>query len=284
MLRPHSLSTTIYRHLAGPLCFLLIFAATASAASRDKRPITKPKYDPDAPKVGLFEGIEQDVLGVQVILKDSTGGNVIFENKTDEVLTVELPEAVVGVQVLPQGFGDELGLGTDTGGGGNSGGQNQQAGGGFGGGGLGGGGFGGGGLGGGGFFSIPPERKVRIPINTVCLEHGKKEPHPRVNYKLVPVTEVSDDPTLHELLKLVGTGKLDQQSAQAAAWHLANEMSWDELAAKKFERVRAPDTPYFSRAQLFTAQNIVSTSKQLAEQEEDEPAAPRRSRDRVSAR
>ena len=36
--------------------------------------------------------------------------------------------------------------------------------------------------------------------------------------------------------------------------------------------------------QLFTAHNIVSTSKQLAEAEETEPVEPRRSRDRVSAR
>ncbi|REJ74950.1 MAG: hypothetical protein DWQ34_14745 [Planctomycetota bacterium] len=118
----------------------------------------------------------------------------------------------------------------------------------------------------------------------VCLEHGKKEPHPRVEYKLIPVTEFSDNATLHELLKLVGTGKLNQQAAQAAAWHLANDMSWEELASKKYERVRAADTPYFSRAQLFAAQNIVTASKQLAEAEENEPAEPRSVRDRVSSR
>jgi hypothetical protein len=201
---------------------------------------------------------------------------VLIENKTDQPLTVELPEAVVGVQVLPQGMGGGFGFGdTDSGsGGGQGGGQNQAfGGGGLGGGGLGGGGFGGGGFGGGGFggggggfFSIPPESKVRLPYKSVCLEHGKKDPHPRVQYKLVRVEEFTDKPELQELIKLVGSGKLDAQSAQAAAWHLANNMSWQALSAKTYDRVGTRDTPYFSQQQLAVAQSLVAAARSKAEE------------------
>jgi hypothetical protein len=256
------------------LTALLITTSVVVAESR-QRPITNPRFDPDAARIGLFEGVEQEALEYQVIAKDETGGNILITNLTDEPLTVELPEAVVGVQVLPQGLGGG-GFGFDDQAGGSSGsssggGQNQSfGGGGFGGGGLGGGGFGGGlgggGFGGGGFFSVPAERVVRVPYSSVCLEHGKAEPHPRVQYRLVSVEEYTDNVQLQELIKLVGTGRLNQQSLQAAAWHLANDMSWRELAAKRYNRIGAPDTPYFSRAQLFAAQGIVAEAQARADE------------------
>lgn len=254
-----------------------LITAVAAAESR-QRPITNPRFDPEAARIEFFEGVEQEVLSYQVIAKDETGGNILIENLTDEPLTVEIPEGLVGVQVLPQ-FDDGGGFdGGDSGGGGGGGNQSfGGGGGGLGGGGFGGGGQGGGGFGGGGFFSIPAERVVRMPYHSVCLEHGKAEPHPRVRYRLVSVEDYTDDAQLQELIKLVGTGRLNQQSAQAAAWHLANDMSWQELAAKRYNRIGAPDTPYFSRAQLVSAQEIVAAALQRAEEAEsgENAAEPR---------
>lgn len=280
----------LVRAFVWSLCVAVVMCSISSAASRNKRPITKPSYDPEAPRIGLFEGIEQEVLSVKVIAKDATGGNVLIENNTDQPITVELPEAIVGVQVLlqaPGGFGGGGvgggGSGDDDGGGG----QNQQVGGGFGGsgGGFGGGGGGFGGGGGGGFFSIPAERVVRLPYNSVCLEHGKADPHPRVEYKLIPVEEYTDNAQLQEMIKLIGTGKLDQQSAQAAAWHLANEMTWEQLAAKKYDRIGAPDASYFAPTHLYAAQAIVAESKRRAENPdtEQEPQ-PDRTQNRAGPR
>jgi hypothetical protein len=293
MLRKQVLTSGFLRGFAWSLCGVVVLSSVTLAASRDKRPITKPSYDPEAPRIGLFEGIEQDLLSVRMIAKDANGGNVLIENKTDQPITVELPEAIVGVQVLPQqpgafGGGEFGGSGSGDD---DNGGQNQQVGGGFGGGGFGGGGFGGGGFGGGGFgggggfFSIPAERVVRVPYNSVCLEHGKADPHPRVAYQVVPVEEYTDNAQLQELIKLVGTGKLDQQSAQAAAWHLANEMSWEELAAKKYNRIGAPDVPYFAPTHLYAAQEIVAESKRRSENPtaEQEPQ-PDRTQGRTAAR
>lgn len=282
MVRNHSLIWRLQRGCIWSLAVALA-ASSAVAASKDKRPITKPKFDPNAARIGLIEGMEQKALEVKVIAKDAMEGNLLVENTSDKPLTVELPEAFVGVQVLPQGFGGGVGsgggLGSGGGGGlGGGGGQNQAfggGGGGLGGGGFGGGGFGGGGLGGGGgFFSVQPGQIVRVPYQSVCLEHGKADPHPRVEYTLVAVDKYTDDPRLQEVINLVGIGKLDPQSAQAAAWHLASGMSWRELASKKYDRVGSPDTPYFSPQQLHGALEIIAAAKHRAEEKAKKNSEP----------
>jgi hypothetical protein len=128
--------------------------------------------------------------------------------------------------------------------------------GGMGGGGMG--GMGGGAAGGAGFFSIPAERTVSVPMTSVCLEHGKANPNSRMTYRLARPSEVSDRPELPELLKLVGQNKINQGAAQAAAWHIASGMSWEKIAAEKWDHVGRPDTPYFSQDQLMAARMVVS--------------------------
>lgn len=259
----------------------LVLTAGYLAAGGKQQHITKPQFDPTAKTVKLFDGIEQGLLKVTLIPKDSHGGNVLFENTTKEPLTVELPEAVVGVQALKQfggaggGYGGSEGLGGEGGESG-AGGGGQALGGGFGGGlggGLGGGGLGGGGYGGGGLFSIPPEKVVRLSYNSVCLDHGKPEPSPKMTYRLVKLEDYTDDPVLQELLKLVGMNRIHPQVAQAAAWHLANDMSWGELARKRIDHLGGvPPTPYFNRAQLFQAYNLVALATGRAKESSHENA------------
>ena len=226
-----------------------LHAGTKSAEAR-KPVITKPKFDPTAEKVEFFQGMEEGQLETKFVPKDANGGFLLVTNTTDEPVTVELPEAFVAVQVLKQfggmggvGMG---GMGAGMGGmggggmGGMGGGQNQNVGGGMGGmggggmGGMGGGGMGGMGGGGmgGGFFSIPPERTVRVPYVSACLNHGKPDPSARLEYKLVPGEEYTKDEILGELIRMVGTGRVNQHSAQAAIWNRTDNMSWQELASK----------------------------------------------------
>lgn len=267
--------------LAG-FCLTLVAEtlSTDAQAAKRQRPITKPKYDPDAEKVELFKGMKDGKVVVKIIPKDEMGGNFQVKNLTDKPLTVKLPEAIVGVQVLQQfggcgggcGFGGG-GCGGATGGGG---GQNQPFGGGFGGGGGGGlgGGLGGGGQfggGGGGFFSIPPQKIVQVPYTSVCLAHGKPNPHPRNTYRIWQVDNYTEDTALQELVRIVGQGKVNKQAAQAAAWHLADKMTWQELAAKSVRRLGGQGSyPYFSRAELFAAQRIVTLAQARAKEREKE--------------
>jgi hypothetical protein len=83
-------------------------------------------------------------------------------------------------------------------------------------------------------------------------------------YKIEPLDEFSSDPKVYALLKLFGDGRLNQRAAQAAAWHLANNMSWDELAAKHVDRIGLPPDPYFTPEELQAAIGIVNSAVTLA--------------------
>ncbi|MBT4864667.1 MAG: hypothetical protein HON53_06015, partial [Planctomycetaceae bacterium] len=91
--------------LAVPMaCLVLVCSGDAMAVKRSKakRPITKLSLDPTAKSVELFAGMEKGLLDVKAIPKDSKKGNLLIENKTDKPLTVQMPDAFVGVQVLKQ--------------------------------------------------------------------------------------------------------------------------------------------------------------------------------------
>ena len=265
----------------GAVTLCATLALTLSLTAAAKRPIKKLSYDPSAPSVDLFEGIDGGSLESTVVMKGPFEGTVYLENKTDKPLTVKLPKAVAAVHVLKQGFGGG-GPGGGAGGGGMGGmggGQGQTGGGGMGG--MGGGGMGGGGMGmgggGGGFFSIPPEKVVQVPLTTVCMNHGKPDPKPKMTYKLVPIESYTQDPVLQQLVTMVGTGKLDRSAAQAAVWHVTDNMSWEELAAKKIRHVGGvPPEPYFSSAQLASARQIFvqAQAKAREDAEEGQEAAP----------
>ncbi|MEZ6065622.1 MAG: hypothetical protein R3B90_07895 [Planctomycetaceae bacterium] len=121
--------------LCGLLCGLLLVAGTSEAAKTKKKLMHRAEFDPNAPRVGLLEGIESEVISVQVVARNAEEGAILVENLTDQPITVELPEAFVGVQVLPQfGGGNQGGgLGGVNQNNGAGGGQNQAMGGGFGG-------------------------------------------------------------------------------------------------------------------------------------------------------
>ncbi len=279
-------------------------SAQAGSNRRETRKpvLTKTKFDPTAERVELFKAMEDGLVETKVSAKDATGGVVYISNTSDKPLTVELPESFVAVQVLKQFGGGGLGGGGGGlgggglgggglgGGGGQGGGQNQQQGGGFGGGqgggglggGQGGGGLGGGQGGGGGFFSIPPERTVKVPYIGACLNHGKIDPNPRVEYKLVRVTEYTEDPILTELIRMLGTGRINQHSAQAAIWTRTDNMSWQQLAEKGNRNFNGVIEYYFTPQNISAAQLLVATAegnvREAAvggESESSETAAPR---------
>lgn len=223
-------------------------------------PVTrKLTIDPNAPQVGLFDGMHDGTINVKVVPQNSNGGTIYIENPTNKPVTVDLPDAFVAVPVLRQ-FG---GGGRGGGGAGGAGGAGQAMGGG-GVGGMGGGGIGGGGLGGGGMFSIPPEHTAKLPFRSVCLEHGKTDPDPTMNYTLIPVSQFSDNQDLSALLSMIGKSTIDTQVAQAAAWNLASNMSWQDLANKHSPEAGFTDQLFFSQQALFQAQQLVVEARGLA--------------------
>lgn len=293
-------SPMVTRGLSRRVCLILSCLALVTVtqiAGAGKAPMKILKFDPTAEKMEMFDAIESGSLSVRVVAHDAKGGNMFFENLSGKPLTVNLPEAVTIVHVLKQfGGGGFGGAGGQQGGFGGQGGQQgglgggQSGGGGFGqqggGGGLGGqqGGIGGGG---GGFFSIPAERVAQVPYHSVCLNYGKPDPSPRMTYKPVRVEEYTDNKVLQETLRMIGTGRLDYTIAQAATWHITDDMSWEKLASLKeytLPGVYSSQVPTFSIEQLQTAQQLVTVAAKRADERaklepdtKPTPVKPRRS-------
>jgi hypothetical protein len=233
----------------------LVFAATGGKASN--------RADQPAKQVELFQAMDDGEVDVKFIARSDRAARVIIKNNTKQPLALKLPEAFAGVPVVAQlggrgggGFG-----GGGRGGGGFGGGGQQSVGGGFGGGG---GGLGGGG--GGGFFSIPPEDTGKINVPVVCLDHGLRNPSSSAPYRIVPADAHVDNPAVVELMKAFGRGELNQAAVQAAAWHLNNDMSWQELAAKLQGTRRSPSRPpYFTPDQIRAGMAYAAEASRLAE-------------------
>jgi hypothetical protein len=210
-------------------------------------------YQPGDKTVDMFEAIENGDIAVQLIPKDSTQCRVLIRNKTDQPLNVKLPEAFAGVPALAQ-----AGAGKSSSSSGKSNTQ-QTTGGGMGGMGM------GGGMGGGmGMFNVPPEHVGQFKVATVCLEHGKSEPRAAVPYEIKRLESFTAKPGVREVCEMLAGGRINQRAAQAAAWHLNNGMSWQELASKRLRFANGTSQPYFSPQEIQSGMSLASAAARLA--------------------
>lgn len=213
--------------------------------------------------VGLFEAREAEAIEVKFIAKSDRAARLLVTNKTDKPIKIQMPEAWVGVPILAQ-FGGGGGGGQFGGGGGG-----QSLG---GGGGQFGGGGGGGQFGGGGAFSIPPDKTAKLDLACLCIEHGKKIPSSSNNYEIHPVEVKVDRPAVVELLKAFGRGELQHGAAQAAVWHLNNDLTWQDLAAKLTgTRRNINRSPYFNSFELRAAYAYAEEAHRRASDVKDSP-------------
>ena len=127
--------------------------------------------------------------------------------------------------------------------------------------------------GGGGFMRIPPERMKKMALTTVCLEHGKPDPNPKMAYKIVPLQQFTKDPSVHVLCEALGKKMVTQNTAQAAAWHMLDNVSWNELAQKnRVESKYTGNVRWFNAFELKTAMAVVNEAKRIAEENaKDQP-------------
>lgn len=229
-----------------------------------------------APIADVLQAEAEKLVEVKYIPNDSRSAQIVVKNVSDRPVTLRLPASFVGVPVLAQmgmgmgrmggGMGGGMG-GFGNGGIGGGGGQMTGGGGGMGMGGMGGMGGGMGGMGGmgmgGGAFSVPPERTRVAKVQTVCLEYAKDEPNPRMTYRMERVDTVSSDPKIALILESLGLGQLSQKVAQAAAWHIANGLTWQQLAAETIDHLVGADEPFFTPAELAAASRVVARVEEL---------------------
>lgn len=255
---------------SGVLVALVLTTASLMGAKRSNAPEV----------VDVFAAIEKGQIAVQFIPRDSKQCRLLIENKTDKPLGVALPAAFAGVPVLAQDFGwppdgnnnnkqqqapQRVGSGI-LGQNGNQGNQNQgnqnlfnvpnqrgnqqnpfQV------------------------FNIPPEKVAKLKFKTVCLEHGKPEPAPRFKYELRPLAKVTDKAGVREICSMLGQGKVNQRTAQLAAWHLNNGLSWEKLAGMR-EKASIGTTPRYTSEELEAGKRAAKEA--LAEAERRKPPTP----------
>lgn len=188
--------------------------------------------------VDLHEAIETGTIDVKLIVKNGQQARIIAKNNTDQPLTIQVPEAFAAVPVLAQ---------TSQGGGGT----------------------------GSGLFNVPPEKVAKHDVGFVCLEHGKPDPRSTMQYELKPISAITTDPAVVEILRLHGRRQIPHAVAQAAVWHLANGLSWQQLATKERKNLSVPNTPYFSRSALQWAGQLVAYAQQHAQSEATTAYSPR---------
>ena len=206
----------------------LVFALTTMQATAET--------DQKIASVDLFEAVNDGKIEVKLVVKNGEEARIITRNKTQQPLTIEIPEAFAAVPVLA---------------------QNQ--------------GGGGGAL---GNFNVPPEKVVKRDVGFICLEHGKPNPRSTMEYEIKPVENITTDERVIELLRQFGSGKLKHASAQAAAWHLANNMSWQELATKHRRSLSGAKSPYFNLTTLRQAAEIVLRVTRAAQEKQEKAYEP----------
>jgi hypothetical protein len=271
----------------------MLAAATLTASDQIKG---VRDFNAQCETVELFSGIEQGQLEVKLIPKDSTECRVLIANKTDEPLNVRVPGAFAGVPVLaqflpgnfqpgmmppgnannPNNAPQRLGIGNPFGNDPFLGNQNNP------------------------FlgnrnnplfnrrgpannvlppaqpnfapFNVAPEGVAQLRLTCVCLDYGKDTPRPRMPYALEPIRSVTDEPEVEALCRMLGHGQVSQRAAQAAAWHLAGDMSWDQLARlrQKFA-IAGLSKPFFTSRELAEAKKAAEAAIELAENRK-EPA------------
>jgi hypothetical protein len=273
MTHVHLTALTVIRRAAwfplASLAIALLLPRTSLCAADGSDNGNAPAAKTPAATVDLFDGMKDGDLDVKFFPRNSREAQILIKNNTDQPLTVKLPDAFAGVPVLAQALGAGANGNTRNTNTNNNNNKNQGLGG-------GGGGFGGVGGQGGGAFNVPPEKVIKVKVAVVCLDYGKDEPNAHIPYEIKPIESYKSDPEIRELCILLGTGQVDQRSAQAAAWHLANHLTWDELAnMKRFPHLPAYTTPYFSPDEIRTAMLAGDQAAKMADAEK--PLNPRNS-------
>lgn len=248
---------------------VLLLPVALPAADRTPR-----KAQPQGELVEVFSGIEKGQIEVQLIARDSDRANLLVKNKTDQPLSVVLPQTFAGVPVLAQFQVDPLGndplgnnpnrpqavglgpgmnnvlgpgmmnLGNPNFGNPNLRGPNVRP------------GF---------WFNVAPEKVGKLKLTGVCLEYGRPNPQPRFKYQIKPIQSVTEKPEVVELCAMLGRGEISQRAAQLAAWHLNNGMSWKELAGLR-DKMAVGARPTYTRQELQAGQKAAETATKLAEQ------------------
>ncbi|MFN8708536.1 MAG: hypothetical protein ACK50J_17810, partial [Planctomyces sp.] len=108
---------------------------------------------------------------------------------------------------------------------------------------------------------------------------------PGMKYQLIRVSEYTQDPVLTELIRIVGTGKVEPHTVQAAVWTRTDNLSWNDLASKSTQGIQGR-VNFFNAQQIAQAKMVLLTAEsrvrekaareKSGETTEEGPAVPER--------
>jgi len=83
-----------------------------------------------------------------------------------------------------------------------------------------------------------------------------------MNYVIQPLEALNSDPKVREMIRMLAEDEVSQNVAQAAAWNVTDDLSWQELAVKnRVESQMGGRTErYFNHNELAIAQQAVAVS------------------------
>jgi hypothetical protein len=244
------------RRIGAAVLLAAAFGFCTSAQAQAVR-VTDAFGDPPkaADVLDLFNAIENETVAARVVVRDQFHAKVVLENLTDAPVALNIPQFLAAQPVLAQfnfpGLTNQQPGSTSSPT--NSGSNLPQS--------VGGSPNSSPGLSttfqGSGPFNIAPEQVRTIDLPCFCLEHGKPNPRTAIKYELVPLADANDDPRLPGVIEAFARGQIDRDSAQAAVWHAANDMDWNELAALSTRVALNADRPLFNSVQLRRAKAVV---------------------------
>ena len=116
-------------------------------------------------------------------------------------------------------------------------------------------------------FNVPAGKSGKISVKTVCLEEGKKDPKHYIDYVVQPLEKLTTNPEVFELCRMLANDEVAQPVAQAAAWNVENNLSWNELLVKnRIERMDGSFERYFHPNHIRFAVQVVAAATERAEQ------------------
>jgi hypothetical protein len=78
--------------------------------------------------------------------------------------------------------------------------------------------------------TVPMGETVELNLPGVCLNYGLPSPTPRNTFRLVDVNEYSSNPRVRRALRSLATYGTSHGVAQAAMWHVCNELPFETMA------------------------------------------------------
>jgi hypothetical protein len=87
-----------------------------------------------------------------------------------------------------------------------------------------------------------------------------------MKYTIVPIDTFTKDQKVVELCKMLGRGEVPQNAAQATAWHLTDNLSWEKLASMNRVELRTVGYAerFFTPAELELAFRIAAEATNRA--------------------